>query len=126
MAEESSNCQSIDSLPGPFARAVVRAEELHEFLEIAAVGDNGVWRNVPLFLEMREKVLDGLLSFSHARATEAALTPFASIQSCISPSARSANFSRFCFLSRTFSGSSSSRPKFAFIGWKCAGSASRM
>ena len=38
---------------------------------------------------------------------------------------RSASFSRFACLSLIGRDSASSRPKFAFIGWKCRGSASR-
>src|ERR1700694_2169528 len=116
MRQESADCQTIEPLPGPLANTVIAAEKSYQLFEIPPVRNERVRRNVAFLFEVRQEVFDSV-SFAHdARATGEPNTAFASIQLPISASALSANISRLRFLSRIFSGRSSSKPKFAFIG----------
>src|SRR4051812_31406789 len=137
MGQKTAYRQTIEPLPRPLPHAVVTAEERHEFFQIAAIRNDRVGRDIALFLEVGEKILHQVWrvvchrnavrgSTRHARANAGEAIPFVSIHVCMSRSARSANISRFRFLSRMRCGRSSSRPKLAFIGWKCFASASRM
>src|SRR6476646_4521103 len=137
MAEESAHRQPVDALPRPVTRPprVVAAEETHELGQVALVRADGVRRDVALFRQMVEKVADVALprivvggGVAHADARSGAANAVSvtdSRHSVIAANARSAKRSRLMRLSFTRSDRSSSNPKFAFIGWKCAGSASR-
>src|SRR4051812_29623731 len=105
MSEETTNRQPIQALPRPLLRSVVIPEEANEFLEITAVGNEGVGRDVALFLQVDQKLFDGV-GVAHrigaAAASRSALswrsrglsnTPVASIHAFMSESARSANIS---------------------------------
>src|SRR5437868_3506656 len=117
MREEATDGQPVEALPRPFARAVVDTQELDELVQVPPIRDDGVRRHVALFLEVDVKLIyeirrgvDRHVGFfcsrlPHARATSADVMPLFSIHSCMSRSARAANISRFCFLSRTRCGS---------------------
>src|SRR5206468_4459683 len=102
----------------------VSAEKGDKLFEIPAIRNKCVRRDIALFLQV-DQILFHRFWFGH-RATGDEAMFISSIHCLMSVSARSARSSRFFFLSRTLSGRSSTRPKFAFIGWKCLGSASRM
>ena len=57
MSQESAYRQTIQPLPRPLAHAEVGAEEPDELLEVAAIGDDGVGRNVAFFGEVGKEVL---------------------------------------------------------------------
>src|SRR5690348_14545060 len=125
MAEVAAHRDTIDSLPAPLCAAIVATEEGNEVAKIALVRTHRVRGNVAFFREMNEIVVD---RDDKAHLATAALPVGAitsSRQRSISRNARSAIFSRFTRLSFTRSARSSTNPKFAFIGWKCLGSASR-
>src|ERR1700687_4761968 len=116
MCEESADCQAIQPLPGPLADTVIAPQESHQLFQIAPVRDERVRGNVSFLFEMGQELFDPVCFAHDAPATGVPNTAFTSIQARISASALSAYISRLRFLSRIFSGRSSSNPKFALIG----------
>src|SRR4051812_11862956 len=128
MREETTNRQPIEALPRPLLRAVIISQKANELVEITAIGDEGVRRDVSFFLQMDQELFDRVGAAHPIGAAVVSRnafpwsspgppnTPVASIHAFMSASARSANISLFFFLSRTVIGRSSSSPKFAFIG----------
>ena len=119
LAEEAAEPEPVHRGPAP-ATAVVTIAELDEGLEVAPIGADRIRRLVALLLKMGQKLgnetlrLRDLETWLHSDP----------IQLEKSASARSTSFAFFSSL-RTFPSSGSSKPKLAFIGWKCLGSASR-
>src|SRR6185437_9092328 len=116
-SQEAPDRQAVDARPGP-GRSVEHIREFREGRHVPHVGLHRVRRVIPLLLQEVGKALDFL---PHA----ATPTPAAAANAVMSASARSASWSFFFALSLGTLSSGSSRPKFAFIGWKCFGSASR-
>src|SRR5690606_22373684 len=102
---------AIDLAEVPGATAVAPIEEVGEPLQVAAIGLDGVGRLVATLLQVEQEV-------AHQRRS----------QSVASHAAKSCRARSTCRSLRTALGifpvSGSSRPKLAFMGWKCSGSAS--
>ena len=138
---EAANLGASERVPVPAGDALRGREIAAEVAQVAPVGGNRVGRQVTLLGEVREILvdLDGewrLVGPFRRRAVH----PRRTLQRTEQPRARhasaviaarprSANAARLRALSRSSScdafSSSSSKPKLAFIGWKCFGSASR-
>ena len=111
LSQEPADGQPINGLPGPLATAVA-PEKLDERVEVARIGLHRMGRLLALVGEMTEELRDVGVSYSALRHA---------VKSSTARATSAAFFASFF----TLPGSGSSSPKFAFIGWKCFGSASR-
>ncbi len=133
MAQKSPDRQPVHLIPGPPRRPVVAVEEIAEIREVAPVGFDSVSGQLALVPQVSQVPLN--LRIGHRYITPAGRCGYrpALAAACSQPSnhariSRSPRSASFCLLSRlprTCRGSGSRSPKFAFIGWKLLGSASR-
>src|SRR6185312_680995 len=128
VAHETTNREAVYTLPRPLARPVVGREERDQLVQVAAVCPHSVRRIIAFFLEVLEKVRN-LIGEGRLRRRvvhrDTALGLDSARQASIAATARAAKSSRLRRLSRSGCSSSSNKAKFAFIGWKCSGRASR-
>src|SRR6266513_2869132 len=128
--QPAADRQAIHAREAPPARVVARAER-GEVGHVARIRLHRVRRVVPLFFEEGDEVGD-LGDWRHDLTPSLPLSAWRrggrgvktrAAKASMSASARSTSCSLFFCLSFTGRSSGSSNPKFAFIGWKCAGSA---